>query len=131
MPQKLLTVRESIEAALGQIREGAVETSWSDAGPIPGDPDWAGGTVFTDQKETVVAASQADTFAAVCSVGGTNGWFAANLLWRIRGGIDRLFGGPGLRRGRRNDGSLSYGDAVDFWRVVAVAPEERAKPPST
>jgi hypothetical protein len=66
-----------------------------------------------------------ETFAAVCSVGGTNGWYAANFLWRVRGWIDRLVGGPGLRRGRRNADTLNYGDAVDFWRVVEIEPNRR------
>jgi uncharacterized protein YbjT (DUF2867 family) len=125
MPQNLLSVREAIEAALGNIRGGEVETSWSDAGSIPGDPDWAGGTIFDNQQQTEVGVSVPETFAAVCSVGGTNGWYAANFLWRVRGWIDRLVGGPGLRRGRRNADTLNYGDAVDFWRVVEIEPNRR------
>lgn len=125
MPQRLLSVREAIEAALGKVRGGAVETSWSDAGTIPGDPDWAGGTIFDNRQQTEVLASVPETFAAVCSVGGTNGWYAANFLWRVRGWIDRLAGGPGLRRGRRNAAKLSYGDAVDFWRVKKIEPDRR------
>ena len=125
MPQKLLGVREAIEASLGQIRQGEVATAWSDAGPIPGDPDWAGGTTYVDRKSTHVDASVRHTFEAVCRIGGTNGWYAANLLWRVRGAIDRLFGGPGLKRGRRDTTRLSYGDALDFWRVTDLEPDRR------
>jgi Protein of unknown function (DUF2867) len=102
-----------------------VETSWSDAGPIPGDPDWAGGTAFEDRKEIELAAPPAAAFRAVCRIGGGNGWYAADVLWRIRGFLDRLVGGPGLRRGRRDPESIGYGDALDFWRVTGIEPERR------
>jgi len=117
MPQPLFDVRQAIEAALGILRTGGVETSWSDAGPIPGDPDWAGGALYTDQRERVVEAPPRLVFRAVCRLGGTHGWHTANALWRIRGWVDRLLGGPGLRRGRRDAETLVFGDAVDFWRV--------------
>jgi Protein of unknown function (DUF2867) len=57
-------------------------------------------------------------FSAICRVDGGNGWYAANWLWNIRGWIDVLAGGPGLRRGRRNPETVGYGEALDFWRVV-------------
>lgn len=125
MPQPLFDVRQAIEASLGVLQAGGVETSWSDAGAIPGDPDWAGGTTFTDERSTSVAAARRFTFRAVCRVGGTHGWHTANFLWRVRGWIDRLFGGPGLRRGRRNAETLAFGDAVDFWRVSGYEPGSR------
>jgi uncharacterized protein YbjT (DUF2867 family) len=124
MPQELLSVREAVDAALGQLRSGHVETSWSDAGPIPGDPDWAGGTTFVDSRTTCAAASPSSVFRAISRIGGDNGWYAAEPLWRLRGWIDRLVGGPGLRRGRRDGEKLNYGDAIDFWRVTGVEPGE-------
>ena len=123
MPQRLLTVRESIEAALGRIARHDVETSWSDAGPIPGDPDWAGGTTFVDCEEVTIAAGPAAVFRAVARIGGGHGWYAADVLWRVRGFLDRLMGGPGLRRGRRDPDELAYGDALDFWRVTGIEPD--------
>ena len=117
IPQKLLNVREAIHAALSQLKSHMVETNWSMAGSMPGDPDWSGGTVFRDEREVVIDAPASAAFRAVCRVGGANGWYAA-WLWNIRGGLDRLAGGPGLRRGRRNPDTLRYGDALDFWRVV-------------
>lgn len=125
MPQKLLSAREAVDAALGQLEADEVETSWSDAGPIPGDPDWAGGTVFTDRKSTHIQSSPAEVYRAVCRIGGGNGWYAADVLWRIRGWLDRLAGGPGLRRGRRATTRLGYGDALDFWRVTDIEPNRR------
>jgi uncharacterized protein YbjT (DUF2867 family) len=120
IPQKLLTFREAIAAARSKTVEGAVETSWSMAGPIPGDPDWAGGTVFKDEREVRLNAPAHAAFQAVCMLGGAHGWNSSKWLWKIRGGMDRLVGGPGLRRGRLNPERLSYGDAVDFWRVVGI-----------
>lgn len=120
MPQRLLTIAEAIQEAVRSHARGEVETSWSDAGPIPGDPDWAGGTVFEDSRTVTVAAPLATVWATLCRVGGTHGWFAARALWCVRGVIDRLLGGPGLRRGRRHGDRLGYGDALDFWRVVGI-----------
>jgi len=119
IPQKLLDVREAIHSALGQVESHLVETNWTMAGPMPGDPDWSGGTVFRDERKVVVGAPAWAVFRAVCRVGGQRGWYA-NWLWKIRGGLDRLAGGPGLRRGRRDSDTLRYGDALDFWRVVGV-----------
>ena len=120
IPQELLGVRGSIHAALNKMAEHGVETSWSMAGPIPGDPDWAGGTVFRDVRQITVDAPAWAVFRAVCRVGGGNGWYAADILWKIRGWLDQLAGGPGLRRGRRDSETVGYGEALDFWRVVGL-----------
>src|SRR5476651_558374 len=119
IPQKLLNVREAIRSAIGQVESHLVETNWAMAGPMPGDPDWSGGTVFRDERKVVVGAPAWAVFRAVCRVGGQRGWYA-DWLWKIRGGLDRLAGGPGLRRGRRDSDTLRYGDALDFWRVVGL-----------
>ncbi len=125
IPQELLGVRAAIHAALTRIAEHTVQTSWSMAGPIPGDSDWAGGTVFRDIRETIVQAPGWAVFRAVCRVGGGNGWYAADILWKIRGWMDQLAGGPGLRRGRRNPETVEYGEALDFWRVVGFERDRR------
>ncbi len=125
MPQRLLSPREAIEAALGNQRADHVETSWTDAGPLPGDPDWAGGTTFVDRRTIEIEADPETVFRAICRIGGGNGWYAADLLWRVRGWIDRLFGGPGLRRGRRDSKRLGYGDALDLWRVTGIEQDRR------
>lgn len=119
IPQKLLNAREAIRAALIQLQEHLVETHWSMAGPIPGDPDWSGGTVFRDERNVVIDAPPDTVWKAVCQLGGANGWYA-QILWRFRGWLDSMVGGPGLRRGRRSPDSLRYGDALDFWRVVGI-----------
>ena len=125
IPQKLLTVREAMRAALTKIAEHQVETSWSMAGVIRGDPDWAGGTVFRDAREATIEAPAAAIFRAVCRVGGGHGWYEGDWLWRIRGWMDRMMGGPGLRRGRRNPEMVSYGEALDFWRVTGYERDRR------
>jgi len=120
MPQRLLTCREAIAAALGKIAAANIETSWSDAGPIPTDPDWAGGKVFVDARSREVGASAEAVFPAACRIGGGRGYHSADFLWTLRGLMDRLVGGPGLRRGRRNPEHIAYGDAIDFWRVTGI-----------
>jgi uncharacterized protein YbjT (DUF2867 family) len=120
MPQRLLSAREAIRVALDQVAQLDVETGWSDAGAIPGDPDWAGGTVFSDRREAEVAATPAEVFVMLVRIGGRTGWYGVDRLWRLRGFLDRLVGGPGLRRGRRDAERLAFGDAVDFWRVTGV-----------
>lgn len=122
MPHRCLTIREAMDAALSRVGSGHVETAWSDAGPMPGDPSWAGGTEFEDRREAVASVGAEELWAEVCSLGGEHGYYAANGLWRLRGAMDRLVGGPGLRRGRRSARELRLGDALDFWRVSKIDP---------
>ena len=125
MPRRLRTAREAIRVALLRAESHEIETMWSMAGAIPGDPDWAGGTSFIDRRTKTIDASPASVFRAVCRVGGGHGWYAADRLWKLRGWLDRLFGGPGLRRGRRDPERVSYGEALDFWRVTGLERDER------
>lgn len=120
MPHESLGVRDAIKRALQKIESNEVETRWSVAGPILGDPHWAGGKVFTDQRSVMINADSASVFAAVCRIGGGNGWYAGDVLWRLRGWMDTLVGGPGLRRGRRHSERVEFGEALDFWRVVGI-----------
>ncbi len=124
MPHQVLGVREAIHRALANTRRGMVVTRWSAAGPIPGDPHWSGGKVYIDQRSIEVDAPPMAVFAAVCRVGGGHGWYAGDILWRIRGWMDQFVGGPGLRRGRRDPEKVEFGEALDFWRVVGI---ERGK----
>lgn len=120
MPHQALSAREAIRKALSRIDQEWVQTRWSAAGPMPGDPDWAGGKVFVDERMVDIHATPEAVFAAVCRVGGGHGWYAGDLLWQVRGWMDKLVGGPGLRRGRRLKEQIEYGEALDFWRVVGV-----------
>jgi len=125
MPHRCLTIREAMDAALAKIDAGAVETAWSDAGVMPGDPSWAGGTVFVDRREVITPATAEAMWAAVSALGGERGYYAVDWLWRLRGIMDRLTGGPGLRRGRRSSEELRLGDALDFWRVTSIVAPRR------
>jgi hypothetical protein len=80
------------------------------------------GSRLVDSRALVVEAPVEAAFDAVRRIGGANGWYYGNFLWRIRGLIDVLAGGVGLRRGRRHAEDLRAGDALDFWRVEAVEP---------
>jgi len=125
MPQELFDVRTAIDRALQNLGTGRVETIWTAAGPMPGDPDWSGGDVFEDRWAVAIDAEPLDVFRAICRIGGGHGWYAGDWLWRMRGWVDRLLGGPGLRRGRRDPEHVAYGEALDFWRVTDVSEPER------
>jgi hypothetical protein len=125
MPHRRKTIVEAMAAAVGASGDGDPETTWMDAGPIPGDPEWAGGAKYTDSREVAVNASPAEVYAAVCRVGGKQGWYSAKWLWQIRGIMDRLAGGPGLSRGRRHADRVDFGDVLDFWRVTDLVKDRR------
>jgi len=83
--------------------------------------------LLMDCRTIHVAACPEDAFAPIRRIGGARGWYYANWLWQVRGLLDRLFGGVGLRRGRRDPDSLHVGDTVDFWRVEAIEPNHRLR----
>ena len=120
---------EALRRALSHVQELDVSTSWIDstpagtpATPKPQDPDWAGGTVLADVRTRRTSASPEAVFAAVSGVGGDRGWYFADWLWAVRGRIDKLLGGVGMRRGRRHPDELRAGDALDFFRVEVYQP---------
>jgi uncharacterized protein YbjT (DUF2867 family) len=117
--------RAAIDLALQRLETQNVETIWSAAGVIEGDPDWAGGRSYEDTATQRIEASPSEVFRAVCRVGGGHGWYALNWLWRVRGWMDRLVGGPGLRRGRRDPENVAFGEALDFWRVFEFEKDRR------
>jgi uncharacterized protein YbjT (DUF2867 family) len=132
IPQELFDCRLAIRLALERVREHQIESSWIDAGQIPPsewstptDPSWAGGTFYNDSRQIVVAASPEEIWRAVASIGGESGWYYGDWLWKLRGYLDHLAGGVGLHRGRRCPLELSPGEALDFWRVVAVTKPSR------
>jgi uncharacterized protein YbjT (DUF2867 family) len=132
IPQPLLHPGEAIRLALQRLEEGAVETHWSDAGWLPdpelcdpGDPSWAGGTVYQDQRMLLMRASEEELWQPIVRIGGETGWYYGNWLWWLRGMLDLLFGGVGPRQTRRDPSQLAIGDALDFWRVLSVEPPYR------
>lgn len=123
LPRERLGVREAVRLALRRTSEREIETVWSSAGVVPGDPDWAGGTSFLDERTIAIDAPAAAAYRAVCRVGGGHGWYGSQWLWRVRGWMDKAVGGPGLRRGRRHPEQVAFGEALDFWRVVGIEPD--------
>ena len=86
-----------MDAAIAKVRAGEIETAWSDAGVMAGDPGWAGGTLFVDRREVMTTASMASLWTAVSALGGERGYYAVDWLWWLRGLMDRLVGGPGVQ----------------------------------
>jgi len=128
-PEGLLPLREAIALALRYTREGVLSTRWSSAAtpgapsdPLPTDPSWAGGSLYVDARNSVVRASPATLWRVIEGIGGETGWYSFPAAWAVRGLLDRLAGGVGLRRGRRDPRHLLTGDALDFWRVEAIEP---------
>ena len=122
---------EAIERALAVVGDRAISTTWMDsapgrapASPMPQDPDWAGGTVYDNVQEVDTSSSPERLFATVAGLGGARGWYVANSLWALRGVLDKLLGGVGMRRGRRHPDQLRVGDALDFFRVEAITPRK-------
>jgi uncharacterized protein YbjT (DUF2867 family) len=122
---------EAVGLALGKVRDANVETRWSnasgadaDAEPLPSDPDWSGGTIYVDERSREVDAPVDALWRVIEGVGGENGWYSFPLAWTVRGWLDRLVGGVGLRRGRRDRQHLQVGEALDFWRVEEIRPNE-------
>ncbi|MFG2352315.1 SDR family oxidoreductase [Streptomyces sp. NPDC048521] len=118
---------QAVRLALHRVREARVSTRWSSAAvpgapsdPLPTDPDWAGGSLYTDRREAVVDAPVHVLWRVIEGVGGENGWYSFPLAWSLRGWLDRLVGGVGLRRGRRDAERLRAGDSLDFWRVEEI-----------
>lgn len=137
-PQRLLTCEEAIAAALSEARQGPAASCCHDAGQAcapdfltgrsacpaewtrAGDAPYAGGTLFTADYAATLDAAPETVWAAIARIGGDTGWYAGDLLWRVRGLADKLLGGPGHMRGRRDQERLGPGDALDFWRVLDV-----------
>ncbi len=121
-------LHQAIERSVRRVRDLELPTRWTDASgvkpstgaalPTPGDPSWSGGRVLDDTRTRTARADREDVMAVIRSVGGENGWFAFNRLWAIRGFVDKIIGGVGLRRGRRHPVELRLGDTVDFFTVV-------------
>lgn len=116
-------VREAIARALAHEDRDFALTRWSDAlATARGVEHRAYGARIVDSRAVRVACSPQAAFTPIRRIGGARGWYFANALWRARGLLDRLVGGPGLRRGRRDPEWLVPGDALDFWRVEAFEP---------
>ncbi len=118
---------EAVALALDRSHRAEVATRWSGAewpgapsDPMPTDPEWSGGTAYRDDRSVSLDGDVERVWRAVEGIGGDRGWYSFPLAWAARGLMDRLVGGVGLRRGRRDPDRLQVGEAVDFWRVEAI-----------
>ncbi|WP_295770296.1 SDR family oxidoreductase [uncultured Mucilaginibacter sp.] len=135
LPEKLdihlIPYKEAIKIAFDKIEQNMVLSTWNDSVTTNifskglseriEVPQYG---VFTD-KQSMKTKDEGKALERIFAIGGKNGWYYANWLWDFRGFFDRLFGGVGLRRGRRNQSDLAPGDALDFWRVIYSSKQEK------
>jgi len=125
------TLEEAIARALAKEDHEIAATRWSDAISSAGRPQGWGGVRFgsrlVDSRAVDVPVSAEDAFAPIQRIGGRTGWYYANVLWSVRGFLDLLVGGVGLRRGRRDPQQIAVGETIDFWRVEAFEPGRRLR----
>ncbi len=129
IPQDLLRCCSSIDRAIQKDSLKIVDTRWTDAGEVvppewmyAGDAAYSGGTLLQGGYKITLACTPDEIWSLVSRIGGYNGWYYGDILWQIRGWMDQIAGGVGLRRGRRHPEQLYIGDALDFWRVLDVTP---------
>lgn len=127
---QLIPYREAIKLAFGKIEQNLVSSTWKDAGSRRASlrlssymevPTFG---VLTD-RQTIAVKDSDETLNRIFAIGGRTGWYYADWLWQFRGFLDRLFGGVGLRRGRRNALETSAGEVLDFWRVLLSSKSEK------
>ncbi len=125
---KLLNYKESVLAALVKLQAKDVETVWSDAlvttqGTIKPIIFTSAEGMVSERRQIITDAPADEVYRVFSGLGGERGWLFMNWTWQVRGIIDRLFGGVGMRRGRRDPDIVRVGEALDFWRVEAVEPD--------
>ena len=122
---KLLSYEKAVKKAIENSNNQSIETSWSDSlssskGNDSNVSSYLKEGMIIETRTIKIKKTKEDIFNFISSIGGKKGWLYANFLWVIRGYIDLLVGGVGLRRGRRHLSELKQGDALDFWRVEKI-----------
>lgn len=123
--------KQTVVEAIDELEQNQVLSRWCDSSAQQAcdirDFDNPEGAILRDIRIVPFdkEVRQEDVFRSVCALGGENGWFRYNFLWRLRGAMDKLAGGYGLSRGRRSNSDLRIGDALDFWKVVDIKPGKR------
>ena len=132
----LLSFDIAVKYALDKVINANVDTRWSTSlsstersdakpsDPLPTDPDWTGGTLYIDERKQKYTGSVDILWQVIESIGGKNKWYSFPLAWEVRGLLDRIVGGVGIRRGRRDAKYLRVGETVDFWRVDEIVQGE-------
>ncbi len=131
IPQVLLSPREAIRRTLVEIKQVLLHDTFQSEGWRPpmswsyiGDPEWSGGSLFFDRRAAVLEGDINDVWKTVSKIGGKNGWYHGNILWKFRGFLDEFVGGPGIRRGRINPNILNQGEILDCWRIRRVVKQK-------
>lgn len=127
VPTKILSYEESLQLAFDKISQKSVISSWKDAISLSSmDKNFLNNVqvpehgVFTDKRQIEFKRKKEEVIENIWSIGGARGWYFGDWMWRIRGVMDKMVGGVGLRRGRRSETDLKAGDALDFWRVLVA-----------
>lgn len=123
--------QDAIFEALKNEDEEIAKTRWSDSMSSSGTKrNWGGirfGNRLADVRQASIDQPIKKVFSSIQQIGGKNGWYYADWLWRLRGFIDLLFGGVGMRRGRRHPEEIKVGDSIDWWRVEAYEPNRQLR----
>lgn len=124
-----LSFKEAVKQAVHEIEQNQVLSRWSDNAGIIWEKDHTkeiSDAIFVDRKTLDLnTIDHNKVFQSFMSIGGKNGWFDYDFLWELRGGLDQLIGGVGLKRGRRDPKELRIGESLDFWKVVDIKENER------
>ena len=126
---KPISYEDSVKNAIKEIEENQVISRWNDTANGVWEKNSSNEisqALYMDRKEADISHIQAQkVYQAFTSIGGENGWFAFDFLWELRGFIDKMIGGVGLKRGRRSQCDLRISDCLDFWKVVDLKENER------
>lgn len=132
IPQKLMSCKEAIDRAIEKDSKQLIDTHWTDGGVLKppewiyhGDETFSGGTLLQDGMKVTLDATVEEIWDVLVQIGGKNGWYHGDLLWKARGWLDHLGGGVGLKRGRRHSHFLNIGDVLDVWRVLDISEKQR------
>ena len=127
---RAMGLADGIRRAVAAVERANVPTTWSGAdlvhfGPVATDPEWSGGTSLSDVRHATTLSSPETVYDTIAAIGGERGWYSGEILWQIRGMLDKLVGGPGLRKGRKR--TIAVGDPIDFWRVEELRRGRRVR----
>lgn len=132
VPHDCITYKEAIQLALAKVSQNEVTSSWTDSWEIQSvDPDIQKFIevpkegVLSDRRVVPIKGSQDKVIENIWSIGGSKGWYGYDSLWELRGLMDKMVGGVGLNRGRRDPHNIVVGDAIDFWRVIKADKQEK------
>lgn len=127
LPIALIPFNQAVKIALTSDAEGNIQSRWTEANSAKPEAQESKSFYFQDKRIVISDRSAVQIFFNVARIGGQTGWYYADWVWKLRGVLDRLVGGLGLRRGRRHPTDLRVGDAIDFWRVEAFIPNSYLK----